>query len=65
MTQPPHKDKMLNVRIPSSLIEEYKNFCEDNSFTMSKRIRKLMELDLDKWRKYKLDKSKENNNPTS
>ena len=52
------KDKMMSLRIPEVLIEEYKKFCEENSFTMSKRLRKLMENDLDRWRKYKYDQKK-------
>ena len=47
------KDKLLNVRVPLVLLEEYKKFCEEGSFTLSKRIRRLMELDLEKWRKFK------------
>ena len=47
---------MLNVRLPEKLINDYKNFCEANSWIMSKRIRKLMEADLLKWAKYMEDK---------
>mgnify|MGYP002634478107 CR=1 FL=1 len=49
-------DKLMNVRVPSKLHEEYKQFCEDASYTLSKRIRRLMENDLDKWRKFKKEK---------
>lgn len=52
------RNKLLNVRVPERLLNEYKQFCEEGSFTMSKRIRRLMELDLEKWKKFK----KENNN---
>lgn len=52
---------MMCVRIPHDLIDEYKKFCEDNSFTFSKRIRKLIESDLERWRKYKADRSKVDN----
>ena len=52
------KDKMMSLRLPEVLINEYKKFCEENSFTMSKRLRKLMENDLDRWRKYQYDKKK-------
>jgi hypothetical protein len=52
------KDRMMSLRIPEVLIEEYKKFCEENSFTMSKRLRKLMETDLERWRKYQYDKKK-------
>lgn len=53
------KDKMMSLRLPEILINEYKKFCEENSFTMSKRLRKLMELDLERWSKYQYDKRKE------
>jgi len=46
----------MSLRLPDTLIDEYKKFCEDNSFTMSKRLRKLMENDLERWKKYLYDK---------
>lgn len=49
-------DKLMNVRIPSKLHAEYKQFCEDASYTLSKRIRKLMELDLEKWKRFKKER---------
>lgn len=52
------KDKLLNVRVPDSLMQEYKQFCDEGSFTLSKRIRRLMELDLEKWRKFKQESKK-------
>jgi len=52
------KDKMVSIRIPEMLINDYKKFCEENTFTLSKRLRKLMETDLERWRSYK-DKKKE------
>jgi hypothetical protein len=57
------KDRMMSLRMPEILIEEYKKFCEENSFTMSKRLRKLMESDLERWRKYQYDKKKEPKDP--
>ena len=58
------KDRMMSLRIPEVLIEEYKKFCEENSFTMSKRLRKLMETDLERWRKYQYDKKKSESQST-
>lgn len=52
------KDTMISLRIPEVLINEYRKFCEENTFTVSKRLRKLMENDLDNWRKYKHEKKK-------
>lgn len=53
------KDKMINLRVPYTLAENYKKFCEESSFTMSKRIRRLMELDMQRW-KDKKDAEKKN-----
>ncbi len=53
------KDKILNFRVPEKFLKEYKEFCEKNSFIMSKRIRKLMESDLERWKKFMRDKEKE------
>lgn len=47
------KSKLLNVRIPEILLNDYKQMCEDGYFTMSKRIRRLMELDIEKWKRFK------------
>jgi len=52
------RNKLLNVRIPESLLQEYKQFCEEGSFTLSKRIRRLMELDIEKWKKFKQENAK-------
>ncbi len=51
------KDKMFTIRVPEKLLEEYKQFCEENSMVVSKRIRKFMERDVENW---KLKKSKIN-----
>jgi antitoxin component of RelBE/YafQ-DinJ toxin-antitoxin module len=47
------KNKLISIRIPEKLLEEYKQFCDDNSMVLSKRIRKFMEQELAKWRKLK------------
>ncbi len=52
------KEKMLNVRVPEKFLEDYKNFCECNSWILSKRIRKLMQADMDKWNRYLEDQKK-------
>lgn len=54
------KDRLLNIRVPLALLEDYKKFCEEGSFTLSKRLRRLMELDLEKWKKFKQESSKTN-----
>ena len=52
------KDKMFTIRVPEKLLEEYKQFCEENSMVVSKRIRKFMERDVENW---KLKKNQKNN----
>ena len=49
----PSKDKMFSLRIPEKLLEEYRQFCEENSINISKRLRKFMERDLEVWRNKK------------
>ena len=43
-------DRLFNLRLPDTLYCDYKRFCEENSFTMSKRLRRLMEADMERWR---------------
>jgi antitoxin component of RelBE/YafQ-DinJ toxin-antitoxin module len=50
------KNKMFSLRIPEKVLEEYRQFCEENSINISKRIRKFIESDLERW------KAKKNNN---
>ncbi len=54
------KDKMFSIRVPEKLLEEYKQFCEDNSMNFSKRIRKFMEKDVENWKALKAQKNKTN-----
>lgn len=49
----PAKDKMFSLRIPEKLLNEYRDFCEENSINISKRLRKFIERDLEAWRKRK------------
>jgi hypothetical protein len=42
------KGKMFSLRVPEKLLEDYRKFCDDNSITISKRLRRYMELDLEK-----------------
>ncbi len=60
----PAKDKMFSLRIPEKLLEEYRQFCEENSINISKRLRKFMERDLEGYRARKLQQqmSQKNNN---
>jgi len=53
------KDKTFSMRVPDKMLEEYKKMCDDNSWIVSKRLRKLMEADLLRWQKYRLELEKE------
>jgi len=37
----------LTIRISKSLYDSYKEFCDDNGLSLSKRIRFLLEKDID------------------
>jgi hypothetical protein len=50
---PAAKDKMFSLRLPGKLLDEYREFCEENSINISKRLRKFMERDLENWRQRK------------
>ena len=56
----PPKDKMFSLRIPGTLLEEYRQFCEENSITISKRLRKFIERDLEAYRAKKLEQQIKN-----
>ena len=58
----PAKDKMFSLRIPEKLLDEYREFCEENSINISKRLRKYMERDLEQWTlKKRLQQQQQNN----
>lgn len=42
-----NKKVMINVRIDSKLIEKYKQYCLNNGYSLSKRLRILIEKDLE------------------
>ncbi len=58
----PAKGKLLTIRIPEKFLNEYRQFCEDNSWIMSKRIRRMMESDLTRWGKYVEEQKKKAQN---
>lgn len=53
MYMPAAKDKMFSLRLPGKLLDEYRQFCEENSINISKRLRKFMERDLEGWKQRK------------
>jgi hypothetical protein len=55
------KDKMFAIRVPAKLLEEFKQFCDENSMNVSKRLRKFMEQDIEVWKRKKLQRN--NGNP--
>ena len=54
------KDSMFSLRIPSNLLDEYREFCEENSINISMRLRKFIERDLESWRLRKIQQQKNN-----
>jgi hypothetical protein len=58
-------DKMFSLRIPEKLLDEYREFCEENSINISKRLRKFIERDLEGYRAKKLLQQQKNNNSGS
>ena len=38
---------MLNIRIEKELREKYSNYCKSNGFSISKRLRALIEKDIE------------------
>lgn len=40
-------DKLMNIRVPETLRESYKEYCEDNGYLLSKRIRFLLKKDME------------------
>jgi hypothetical protein len=55
------KDKMFSIRIPEKLLNEYREFCEENSINISSRLRKFIERDLQNWKLQKSQKNKTGN----
>jgi hypothetical protein len=58
------KDKMFSLRIPEKLLNEYREFCEENSINISMRLRKFIERDLEGYRvrKSQIQSQKKNSN---
>ncbi len=52
------KNRLINIRVPDDFYKEYQDFCQKNSISVSKRIRRLMELDIEKWKKYQIEKNR-------
>lgn len=40
------KNRMINIRISNELYKEFSVFCKKNGFSLSKRIRVLLENDI-------------------
>jgi hypothetical protein len=38
--------KLFNIRLPDGLIDEYKRYCNNNCYALSKRLRFLIEMDI-------------------
>ena len=57
---PASHNKMFSLRISEKLLEEYREFCEENSINISKRLRKFIERDLEAYRAKKLEQQIKN-----
>jgi predicted house-cleaning noncanonical NTP pyrophosphatase (MazG superfamily) len=55
-----NKDRNFIIRISEKLLEEFQEFCDDNSMNASKRIRKYIENDVEAWKKRKLQQQQNN-----
>jgi predicted house-cleaning noncanonical NTP pyrophosphatase (MazG superfamily) len=55
-----NKDRNFIIRISEKLLEEFQEFCDDNSMNASKRIRKYIENDVESWKKRKLQQQQTN-----
>lgn len=40
-------NKLMNIRMPEALIDDYKNYCEANGLVISTRIRFLIQKDIE------------------
>jgi hypothetical protein len=58
----PKKDKMFSLRIPEKLLNEYRDFCDENSINISMRLRKFIERDLEGYRARKLQQQAQQKN---
>ena len=58
----PRKDKMFSLRIPEKLLNEYREFCDENSINISMRLRKFIERDLEGYRVRKLQQQAQQKN---
>lgn len=39
-------DEFLHIRLPSELKKQYEKYCDENGYSLSKRIRLLMEKEI-------------------
>jgi hypothetical protein len=58
----PKKNKMFSLRIPEKLLNEYREFCDENSINISMRLRKFIERDLEGYRARKLQQQAQQKN---
>ena len=56
------KTKMYSLRIEEKLLNDYREFCEENSIVISARLRKFMERDMEQWKLRKIAMKKKDSN---
>jgi predicted DNA binding CopG/RHH family protein len=53
MADKPIKDRAFTIRLTSELLDDYKKLCDEYSINMTKRIRKIIEMDVEAWKNKK------------
>jgi lantibiotic modifying enzyme len=53
---------MFSLLIPEKLLNEYREFCDENSINISMRLRKFIERDLEGYRARKLQQQAQQKN---
>ncbi len=46
------KSKNIIVRVPETILNEYKSLCETNGYTMSKRLRNFINMEIKEMKKW-------------
>lgn len=46
------KSKNIIVRVPKTILDEYKTLCETNGYTMSKRLRNFINMEIKEMKKW-------------
>lgn len=47
-----NKSKNIIVRVPETILDEYKSLCEINGYSMSKRLRNFINVEIKEMKKW-------------